>query len=89
MKKAERETIVAKVQKAEKSWAFNTYIKAAAEAYDLDFDIELAHKQACNAWHEYIALLDLARALGIDKIPMTEETAECWRRRREAEETKK
>ena len=84
MKKTEKDIIIAAVQKAEKSWAFNAYVEAAAAAGNLDINVELAHKQNHNAWHEYIALSDLARALGIDKIPMTEETAEYWRRQREA-----
>ena len=77
MKKAEKSLIIARVQKAEASWAAAEYLAKHAEKTGSE-RTAVCRRGAHSAWTEYMALRSLANDLGIE-VPSASEAATWWR----------
>ena len=77
MKKAEKSLIIARVQKAEASWAAAEYLAKHADQTGSE-RAEKCKRGAQAAWTEYMALKSLASDLGVD-VPSSADAATWWR----------
>lgn len=77
MKKAEKSLIIARVQKAETSWAAAEYLTKYADKAGSE-RAEKCKLGAHRAWAEYMALRSLANDLGVE-VPSASEAATWWR----------